>query len=143
MRLRVPRQVSLVSAVTALPVLTTTPAIAVEKVASCTAGGDYLVTTTYYQSSSSTSWFVDNHEFTITGNSTAHNNVYVRLRNQSGSTQYYSYTSPDNIRGNTGVPYPLDVNKTVPKSALPYMKTNAIFDQSGPDPNCSAYAYIR
>jgi hypothetical protein len=103
----------------------------------CSAGGDELNATVYYNSNGSY-WFVETNSFNLADNTAQHNNVYMRLRNNGGANTYFAWTSGDNVHG--GQTYQIPVNENVPKSGSPYMKTNAIFDQSGTDPNCSTYA---
>ncbi|MEV4705402.1 hypothetical protein [Actinoplanes sp. NPDC049316] len=105
----------------------------------CSAGGDELNTTVYYSSNGSY-WFVESNSFNLSDNTAQHNNVYMRLRNNGGANTYWAFTSGDDVHG--GQSYQYAVNENVPKSGSPYMKTNAIFDQSGSDPNCSTYAYM-
>ncbi|GAB1691427.1 hypothetical protein [Krasilnikovia sp. M28-CT-15] len=115
------------------------PASADSKHVQCSAGGDTLNTTVYYQSNGSY-WFVESNSFTLMENSQDKNNVYMRLRNNGGNNTYFAWTSGDDIVGEHT--YQIPVNENVPKSGSPYMKTNAIFDQSGSDPNCSTYANL-
>jgi hypothetical protein len=115
------------------------PASANSVYRTCTSGGDTLSAQVYYHSNGSY-WFVESNSATISNNLATHNNLYMRLRNNGGANEYWAWTSGDNIVG--GHTYQLQVNENVPRSGSPYMKTNAVFDQFGPDPNCSTYAYL-
>jgi hypothetical protein len=115
------------------------PASAASVYKTCSAGGDKLSTTVYYTSNGSY-WFVESNSATISNNLATKNNMYMRLRNNGGANEYWAWTSGDNIKG--GTTYQQPVRENVPKSGSPYMKTNATFDQSGSDPNCSTYGYL-
>jgi hypothetical protein len=115
------------------------PANALSLYKTCSAGGDKLSTTVYYRSNGSY-WFVESNSATISNNLATKNNMYMRLRNNGGANEYWAWTSADNIKG--GQTYQIPVNENVPRSGSPYMKSNATFDQSGGDPNCSTYAYL-
>ncbi|GIF01005.1 hypothetical protein [Paractinoplanes rishiriensis] len=133
------RPLIVAAAALAFTAVTLTAASAASNYEQCTAGGDTLDTTVYYDSNGSY-WFVESNSFTLNENSQDKNNVYMRLRNNGGANTYFAWTSGDNIVGENT--YQIPVNENVPKSGGPYMKTNAIFDQSGGDPNCSTYANL-
>jgi hypothetical protein len=113
------------------------PAMANSNYETCSAGGDKLSTTVYYHSNGSY-WFVESNSATISNNLAKKNNLYMRLRNNGGANEYWAWTSGDDIVG--GHTYQLRVGENVPRTGSPYMKTNAIFDQTGSDPNCNTYA---
>jgi hypothetical protein len=106
------------------------------KTSSCEAGGDTLFGSVQYTTDSGGA-FVDKVSFTIQDNLAGHNNVYLRLRGNSGSTTYWAWTSGDDIDGEqTYNHYP---EEWVPRSSNPYMKFHVDFDQSGSDPSCEFY----
>jgi hypothetical protein len=105
----------------------------------CKAGGDTMFGTVFYTPQSGGAW-VDRVSFTIQDNLQDHNNVYLRLRGNGGSTTYWAWTSDDNINGEQT--YQIPVDEFAPRGANPYVKFHVTFDQSGPDPSCQFYVNL-
>jgi hypothetical protein len=136
--LRFGKRATLVLVLALLMVLMTMAAAhaSVSKRDHCSAGGDTMFGTVYYTLQTGGAW-VDSVSFTIQDNLQDHNNVYLRLRGNGGSTTYWAWTSGDDILGEHTYHYP--VNEFVPRNADPYMKFHVTFDQFGPDPSCQFY----
>lgn len=98
----------------------------------CTAGGDTMWNVVYYSSAGS-NWYVSRETFTLSSGTGPESNVNIRIRDIDWF-YYFVWNSADNLSG--GKTYTKHIQIEAPKNKGPYILTQFIPDQFGPDPNC-------